>query len=98
MSYFNLNADRAYMSDGQLASRSRPDSMIHDPQKSLKQCLRMFLDGEVITVEGTTIKLKTQSVCVHGDGPTVLATAHFVKDGLIKAVLKNASLPEIVVD
>jgi|TARA_B110000908_G_C10150072_1_gene400897 UPF0271 protein len=88
-------ADRAYMPDGQLAPRSRPDAMIHDSEKSLAQCLRIFLDAEVKTLDGSIIKMEAQSVCVHGDGPTALATAKYVRDGLMKAGLKSCTLSEM---
>ena len=89
-------ADRAYMPDGQLAPRSRPDAMIHDPDESLAHCLRMFGDGVIRTVEGTELHVRPQSVCVHGDGPSALATARHIRNGLQAAGFQMKPLPEII--
>jgi UPF0271 protein len=44
-----------------------------DPDAA-EQALRRFLErGEVETIEGTTIPLEAESICVHGDGPTAVA-------------------------
>lgn len=89
-------ADRAYMPDGQLVPRSRPDAMIHDPEDSLAHCLRMFADGVIRTVDGTELKTEAQSVCVHGDGPAALATARHIRNGLEAAGFQMKTLPEMV--
>jgi UPF0271 protein len=89
-------AYRAYMPDGQLVPRSRPDAIIHDPEDSLTHCLRMFGDGEVQTVDGGKLKVVAQSVCVHGDGPAALATARHIKDGLQAAGFRMKTLPDML--
>jgi len=89
-------ADRAYMPDGQLVPRRRPDAMIHDPDDSLAHCLRMFGDGVIKTVEGTELKVEACSVCVHGDGPAALFTARHIRDGLQAAGFAMKTLPDIV--
>ncbi|MCH1464452.1 MAG: LamB/YcsF family protein, partial [Alphaproteobacteria bacterium] len=89
-------ADRAYMPDGQLVPRSRPDAMIHDAQDSLEHCLRMFEEGVIIDVEGGRIEVEAVSVCVHGDGPSALQTAAHIKQGLTKAGFQMCSLPEML--
>lgn len=89
-------ADRAYMPDGQLVPRSRPDAMIHDPEDSLAHCLRMFGESVIKTVEGGELKVAAQSVCVHGDGPAALATARHIKDGLQAAGLEMKTLPQMI--
>ncbi len=90
-----LFADRSYMPDGQLAPRSRPDAMIHDPEASLAHVMRMFAEGEVLCVDGTVIPMNGQSVCVHGDGPTAVATAQHIRKGLEAAGLEMSSLDDI---
>jgi UPF0271 protein len=89
-------ADRAYMPDGQLVPRSRPDAMIHDAQDSLEHCLRMFEEGVIIDVQGGRLEVEAVSVCVHGDGPSALQTAAHIKEGLTKAGFKMCSLPEML--
>tara|TARA_Y100000589_G_scaffold328466_1_gene372629 strand:- start:1590 stop:2360 length:771 start_codon:yes stop_codon:yes gene_type:complete len=89
-------ADRAYMPDGQLVPRGRPDAMIHDPEASLTHCLRMFGDGEIQTVDGGRLRVMAQSVCVHGDGPAALATAQHIKHGLQAAGFQIKTLPQMI--
>ena len=89
-------ADRAYMPDGQLVPRNRPDAMIHDPDDSLTHCLRMFGDGVIRTVDGAELRVAAQSVCVHGDGPAALATARHIKTGLEAAGFQMKTLPQML--
>ena len=89
-------ADRAYMPDGQLAPRSRPDAMIHDPEEALTNCKRMIGDGEILALDGSTLKVSAHSICVHGDEPTALAMARHVKDGLVAAGFTTATLPQLL--
>lgn len=89
-------ADRAYMPDGQLVPRSRPDAMIHDAETALENCLRMLGDGILRAVDGTERPIKGQSICVHGDEPSALAMVRSLKSGLEAAGFTPATLPQIV--
>ena len=60
------------------------------------ELLRMFEEGVIIDIEGGKLAVEAVSVCVHGDGPTALETAAHIKDGLIKAGLGMASLPDML--
>lgn len=91
-------ADRAYMPDGQLAPRSRPDAMIHDPQEALAHCLRMLGDGDIVTLDGSTLKTAGRSICVHGDEPSALAMVQHLKSGLEAAGMRPATLPALVAE
>ena len=63
-------ADRVYEANGALRSRRLPDAMIHDPQQAAEQVLRMVRDGEVVAHDGTRVRLRADTICMHGDGPT----------------------------
>ena len=89
-------ADRTYMPDGQLTPRSRPDSMIYDAQQSLEQCLSLFVDGKVRTIDGEWLSMPAHSICVHGDGPTALSLASQVRQGMQDAGFTLATLPQIM--
>ena len=89
-------ADRTYMPDGQLTPRSRDDAMIHDADEALAQCLSLFVDGKVRTIDGQMLAMPAQSICVHGDGPMALAFAKKVRDGMIAAGFTPVSLPEMM--
>jgi len=89
-------ADRAYMPDGQLVPRSRPDAMIHDKKESLAQCVRMFCEHKIIAVDGTELSVQAESVCVHGDGPQAVEIAEFIKEGLEAEGLQPVCLPDML--
>ena len=75
-------ADRQYEDDGNLASRSIPGTVLKDPAKAAEQVVRMVRDGEVVSRHGKTIKLKVDTVCVHGDEPTAVEVAGAVRKRL----------------
>jgi UPF0271 protein len=75
-------ADRAYLSTGRLVPRSHPQAMIHDPEKALIR-LKTYLDtGLMPVIDGPPIRLKAQSVCIHGDSPEAVAMARLLRQGL----------------
>ena len=78
-------ADRAYMDDGQLVPRSRPDAMVHGAQASLAHVQAMLDAQALISVGGKRLPTPIGSICVHGDGPEAVATAAAVRSGLERA-------------
>ena len=89
-------ADRAYLGNGLLVPRSRPDAMIHDPKLAAARAVRMFEAGEVETVDGTTLKLEAHSICVHGDGPEALNLASETRRALEAAGFTPTPLPAML--
>lgn len=75
-------ADRAYEPDGSLASRRKPGSVIHDSEKVVERAVRMARDHEVVATDGSTIRLKVDTICVHGDTPGSAELARKVRSGL----------------
>lgn len=88
-------ADRAYLDDGQLAPRSRPDAMIHGAAASLAHVRRMLDEGAIVAVSGRRLPLAAGSICVHGDGPDAVATARALRDGLGAAGFELVPLTEL---
>jgi UPF0271 protein len=78
-------ADRAYDPDGSLTSRTKPGSVIHDTSLVVERAIRMVKDQEVIAVDGSTIALRADTICLHGDTPGAADHAKAVKAGLEKA-------------
>lgn len=60
-------ADRAYQQDKMLVSRKRNGAVITDPQQITTRLIQLFETGTVTTIEGKTIELQFDSICVHGD-------------------------------
>ena len=61
--------ERGYSPEGTLVSRREAGAVIKDPQLVSERALRMVKEGVVIAVDGSTIPLKAQTLCVHGDNP-----------------------------
>jgi UPF0271 protein len=60
-------ADRRYLADGRLAPRSRPGSVIDEPDAAAAQA-RSIANGEAIaTLDGGTLCLRADTLCLHGD-------------------------------
>jgi UPF0271 protein len=64
-------ADRAYEPNGSLVSRSRDGSVLADPVRAAEQALSLAA-GRVVAIDGSTIRMPVQTICVHGDNPTVV--------------------------
>ena len=75
-------ADRAYEDDGQLVSRKKPGSVLHDPEEAALRVLAMVRDGAITSVSGKRIEGRIDTICVHGDGATAVAMARRVREVL----------------
>jgi len=78
-------ADRVYNPDGTLQSRKIAGSVIHDPEKAARQALTILKEGHVIAHDGTKVKVKPETLCVHGDTPTAIAILQKIREELKKA-------------
>ena len=72
-------ADRAYTSEGHLVSRRLPGAVLTDVPAVAARVSRLVATGEVEAVDGTTIHVQADSVCVHGDSPGAVAMARAVR-------------------
>jgi UPF0271 protein len=75
-------ADRGYMPDGSLVPRSQPGALIEDEDQSLAQTLSLVRDRKVTAIDGSTVPVNAQTVCLHGDGAHALAFARRIRDRL----------------
>jgi UPF0271 protein len=74
--------DRAYSPEGTLVSRRQPGAVIKEPQAVSERALRMVKEGVVIAVDGTTIPLEAQTLCVHGDNPKAVDLVRSIRETL----------------
>lgn len=72
-------ADRAYMDDLSLVPRSVEGSMITDEELAVTRCIKMIKEGKVTSISGKEIKIKGDTLCVHGDGPKALAFVNKIR-------------------
>ena len=70
---FEAFADRAYLSDGQLAPRRLSGAVHHDPERILDQALAIASGEPFADIDGNPLRLRADSLCVHGDNPESLA-------------------------
>ena len=78
-------ADRVYNPDGTLQSRKIAGSVIHDPEKAARQALTIVREGYVVAHDGTKVKVKPETLCVHGDTPTATSILGKIREELKKA-------------
>jgi UPF0271 protein len=75
-------ADRGYRPDGTLVPRTEDGAVLHDAVQIAERVVTMVTDGHVVTADGTTVPVMTESVCVHGDSPGAVTIARAVRDRL----------------
>jgi len=81
-------ADRNYEDNGNLISRTKPDALITDPELAKKHVLSMVKNQAINCLSGKQIPCEIDSVCIHGDNESSLATAKSIRDNLIDNGLK----------
>jgi UPF0271 protein len=86
-------ADRNYEDDGNLVSRKKSHALITDPEEAKKHVLTMVKEQALNCYSGKKIPCEIDSVCIHGDNVSSLATAKSIKENLIEndLVLKPLS-------
>jgi len=76
-------ADRNYEDDGNLVSRSKDHALITDPEIAKKHVLSMVKNQALNCFSGKQISCEIDSVCIHGDNQSSLATAKSIRENLI---------------
>jgi len=92
---YEVFADRAYMEDGQLVPRSQPGAVLHDSHECVEHVMRMLNAQGIVTLKGTHLPCRIDSICVHGDGPQAVSTALAVREALNKNNYLISTLPEL---
>ncbi len=85
-------ADRNYEDDGNLVSRKKSNALITDPIIAKKHVLSMVKNQALNCHSGKQIPCEIDSVCIHGDNKSSLATAKSIKDNLLNNGLKLVPL------
>ena len=83
-------ADRNYEDDGNLVSRKKQHALITDPEEAKNHVLKMVKNQALNCHSGKQIPCEIDSVCIHGDNISSLATAKSIKKNLLdnKLILK----------
>ncbi|KEJ92243.1 LamB/YcsF family protein [Synergistes jonesii] len=89
-------ADRGYLPDGSLVPRSQPGALIRDVKAAAARVVRMVVEGTVEAIDGSVIKFRPHSICMHGDTPEAVEMAKAVRAALERAGVKVTNLKEVV--
>lgn len=79
---FEAFADRAYLADATLSPRSHPDAVHHDQARIVQQGVAIASGQPITTLEGESLTLHADTLCVHGDNPTSLAVLKSLRAAL----------------
>ena len=85
-------ADRNYEDDGNLVSRKKSHALITDPEQAKIHVLSMVKNQAINCHSGKQIPCEIDSVCIHGDNKSSLATAKSIKNNLQENGLKLVAL------
>ncbi|WKV07990.1 5-oxoprolinase subunit PxpA [Thermoanaerobacterium sp. CMT5567-10] len=72
-------ADRNINSDGTLVSRKLPNAIIHDEELACRRVLQMVKKGVCEAIDGSMVKVKVDTICVHGDNPKAVEFTKKIK-------------------
>ena len=65
------------------------------PGRSPQRVVRMVQDGAVVSVTGKVIKMRTDTVCIHGDTPGAVDIARGVRQALKDARYRSGAVQEL---
>ena len=88
-------ADRNYEDDGNLVSRKKPHALNYRSRKAKKHVLKMVKTQSLNCHSGKQIPCEIDSVCIHGDNMSSLATAKSIKENLVENGLELKKLNEM---
>ena len=88
-------ADRNYEDDGNLVSRKKSNALITDPEIAKKHVLSMVKNQALNCHSGKQIPCEIDSVCIHGDNESSLATAKEIRKNLSANGLKLVTLNKL---
>ena len=81
-------ADWNYEDDGILVSRKKRHALITDPEEAKQHVLKMVKNQALNCHSGKQIPCQIDSVCIHGDNQSSLATAKSIKSNLLENKLE----------
>lgn len=85
-------ADRSYEPDGTLTPRDVAGSVLNDAESVAARAVRMIGKGTVVARDGSELKMRVDTICVHGDTPDAATLAAAVRSGLEAAGIHVTTL------
>ena len=80
-------ADRSYQRDGSLTPRSQPGALIDSPDAAAAQVLQMLTAGTVRALDGSEVRIRADTVCIHGDTPQAPQFARRLREMLTESLI-----------
>lgn len=84
--------DRRYRADGSLTPRSEPGAVIENIDTAVAQAVSIAMRGEAFTVDGKTVRIEADTLCVHGDRANAAAFAEHLRRALEGAGVRIAAV------
>lgn len=84
--------DRRYRADGSLTPRSEPGAVIENIDTAVAQAVSIAMRGEAFTVDGKTVRIEADTLCVHGDRANATAFAEHLRRALEGAGVRIAAV------
>ena len=85
-------ADRRYEPDGRLRSRALAGALLEAPDDAAAQAVAIVRDGRVTASDGSTLAVRADTLCLHGDTPGAVRIAATVRAALEAAGVTIAPL------
>jgi 5-oxoprolinase (ATP-hydrolysing) subunit A len=77
--------DRGYTADGLLVARGEPGALVSDADDAGRRALRMVREATVEAVDGSSVPMQVESLCVHSDSPGAVEVTRGVRAALERA-------------
>jgi UPF0271 protein len=88
--------DRNYRDDGMLVPRSERNAIIHDRQAIADRALDVVRHGRVVSATGRALKLRADTLTLHGDNPEAVENAEAVVTALRSAGIHLQAMSEFL--
>jgi UPF0271 protein len=80
--------DRAYLPDGSLVARSEANAVHRDLNTITTQAISLATDGVLSSETGELIRVRANTLCIHGDTENAAQIALAVRDALLASGVK----------
>ncbi len=77
-------ADRGYTARGTLLPRGQPGALVEDPEAVAERASRLAREGVVLAADGSSVPVRADTLCLHGDTPGAPSLAAAVRARLAR--------------
>lgn len=84
--------DRAYRADGSLVPRSERGALL-ETEADVRRQLHRLMTGSVKSIEGLSVQIQADSLCLHADTPHAVSYARMIRQEIQSAGIHIAAPP-----